>query len=284
VPEPSTSPTRYADVAGIRLRYVMAGAGPALVLLHTLRTQLELVAPIISPLARHFTVYAPDHPGHGHSDAPKARYDATFFAKTIEGFLDVLDLKDVTLAGVSIGGVIPLMLAARRNPRLSRVIAINPYDYARGLGLARSSAIAFLAIHAARVPVLGEIMLPLTPFFLTRAILAGGVAEPRHLPRDLALQIHRAGQRPGHVRAFLSLLRNAQSWQDARDHYPKIDLPVLLIWGEKDWSRQAERDHSRAHLRTAATRTIAGGGHFLPLDRPRELAELMVEFARNGVS
>ena len=53
-----------------------------------------------------------------------------------EGFLDKLDLNDVTLAGISIGGVIPLIIAAKQNPRVTKVIAINPYDYGGGTGLA----------------------------------------------------------------------------------------------------------------------------------------------------
>jgi pimeloyl-ACP methyl ester carboxylesterase len=132
-------PIAYAEVGGIKLRYIKAGTGPVLVLLHTLRTQLDLFEKVVPELARHFTVYALDLPGHGYSDIPAATYDAPFFAAAVEGFLDKLNLRDVTLAGVSIGGSLPLILAARANPRVARVVAINPYDYAKGRGLARSS-------------------------------------------------------------------------------------------------------------------------------------------------
>jgi pimeloyl-ACP methyl ester carboxylesterase len=57
----------------------------------------------VPELSKRFTVYALDYPGHGYSDIPQARYDAAFFTKAVEGFLDKLDLRDVTLAGVSIG-------------------------------------------------------------------------------------------------------------------------------------------------------------------------------------
>jgi alpha-beta hydrolase superfamily lysophospholipase len=67
---------RYADVGGMKLRYVKAGAGPDLLLLHTLRTQLDLFEKMVSDLAKNFTVYALDYPGHGFSDIPPARYDA----------------------------------------------------------------------------------------------------------------------------------------------------------------------------------------------------------------
>src|SRR5262252_176715 len=70
---------RYADVDGVRIRYIRSGAGPDLVLLHTLRTQLDLFEKVVPELARHFTVHALDYPGHGFSGIPKARYDADLF-------------------------------------------------------------------------------------------------------------------------------------------------------------------------------------------------------------
>jgi pimeloyl-ACP methyl ester carboxylesterase len=104
-------PIRYVSVGGVKLRYIKAGAGPNLVLLHTLRTQLDIFQKVIPELSREFTVYAPAYPGHGYSDIPKAEYDANFFVRVVEGFLDALNLHDVTLCGVSIGGSICLILA-----------------------------------------------------------------------------------------------------------------------------------------------------------------------------
>ena len=44
-------PIRYADIGGVKLRYIRAGAGPGLVLLHTLRTQLDLFEKVVPALA-----------------------------------------------------------------------------------------------------------------------------------------------------------------------------------------------------------------------------------------
>jgi pimeloyl-ACP methyl ester carboxylesterase len=120
------------DVGGMKLRYVKAGSGPNLVLLHTLRTQLDLFERILPDLAKHFTVYALDYPGYGYSDIPKAQYDADFFVSAVKGFLNALDLRDVMLCGVSIGGTVYLVMLGRRNPRVAGAVAINPYDYAKG--------------------------------------------------------------------------------------------------------------------------------------------------------
>jgi pimeloyl-ACP methyl ester carboxylesterase len=271
-------PINDVAIEGVRLRYIKAGAGPTVVLLHTLRTQLDLFETIIPELSKHCTVYALDYPGHGYSDIPRARYDAPLFVAAVEGFLEALDLHDVTLAGVSIGGVIPLVIAARRNPRVARVVSINPYDYAKGRGLARSSLFGRLTTYAALVPVLGEIWMSLRSFPVTQSILSGGVARPRNIPPALMREMHAVGNRPRHYRAFLALLRNGRSWELAREQYSRIDVPVLLVYGDRDWSRSAERERTRAAIPKVVTKTIKDSGHFLPLDRPRELLDLLVDF------
>ena len=114
-----------------------------------------------------------DLPGHGYSDIPDANYDARFFVDTVEGFLDILDLRNVMLAGVSIGASIALIVTARHNSRIARVVAINPYDYAEGRGMARSSFLARLVVAAADIPVLGETVMRLRNFYIMKNILKG---------------------------------------------------------------------------------------------------------------
>jgi pimeloyl-ACP methyl ester carboxylesterase len=63
---------------GSRMRYFTAGSGPALVLMHTIRTQLDYFHRVIPLLWDSFTVYAVDLPGMGWSDiVPGARYEET---------------------------------------------------------------------------------------------------------------------------------------------------------------------------------------------------------------
>ena len=100
------APVHYGSVDGTRIRYVVAGSGPPLVLLHTLRTQLDMFQKVIPELATRFRVYALDYPGHGHSDAPNADYSADFFVKQVAGFLELMNIQNTLLAGESIGGTI----------------------------------------------------------------------------------------------------------------------------------------------------------------------------------
>ncbi len=272
-------PIQYVDVDGVRIRYIKAGSGPNLVLLHTLRTQLDLFEKVVPDLIGSFTVYALDYPGHGYSDIPSARYEADFFVHSVEGFLEALELRDVMLCGVSIGGSIALIIAGRRNARVARVMAINPYDYASGLGMTRSSFLGWMITTTAQVPLLGETVMRLRNFIIMKAVLRGGVASTGSIPPDLLKEMYLVGNRPGHYRAFISLLRNAASWEAATNIYRMISVPVSLIWGDKDWANSAEREHDRRLLPGAQVATVENGGHFLPLDRPQQLCELIAGFA-----
>jgi pimeloyl-ACP methyl ester carboxylesterase len=272
-------PIQYVDIGGVKVRYIKTGAGGNLVLLHTLRTQLDLFEKVVPELSKYFTVYALDYPGHGYSDIPKAEYDADFFVHYIEGFLARLDLHDVTLCGVSIGGAISLIVAGRRNARVARVIAINPYDYARGRGMTRSSLLGWMITVTSETPMIGGTVMRLRNFIIMKAVLQGGVVNPGSIRPALLKEMYVVGNRRGHYRAFISLLRNAASWEAATKVYGDINVPVCLIWGDKDWSRPEERENERRMIPGVQMTTLENGGHFLPLDRPQELQEAIIRFA-----
>ncbi len=109
-------PIQSADVDGVRLRYIVTGEGPPLLLLHTLRTQLDMFQKVIPQLARTFRVYALDLPGHGYSGIPAAELTPGLFTQSVAGFLDRLGLEGVTVVGESIGGTIGLLLGCPGQP------------------------------------------------------------------------------------------------------------------------------------------------------------------------
>ena len=274
---PALTP-RYVDVDGVRLRYVETGRdrGPTLVLLHTLRTQLDMFQKVIPQLTNHFRVYAFDLPGHGYSDIPNGPYTAGFFVATMAKALDRLDIHDTFVVGESIGGTIALLLAARRPDQVRGVVAVNPYDYGGGRGLRRSSWLANLIFGLDNVPVLGATVNRLGIYPIFARILRGGVHRRNALPRTLAYEMYRVGNRPGYRQAFSSLVRNWSSWEAAHVEYPRVERPTLLVYGEYDWSRPEERAATAAAIPDADLRTVADAGHFLSLDAPDEfVAEIL---------
>lgn len=275
-------PLQYVEVGGVRLRYLRTGQGPDLVLLHTIRTSLDLYQKMIPALSRRFTVWAVDYPGHGYSDIPDIAYAPADFQPAVEGFLDHTGLRGATVAGISIGGTIALLAAARGHPAVGRVVAINPYDYARGTGVRRGNAVANLVMSLATVPVLGETVMRLRLPVIERWIMEGGVATPDALSAEFLADLFAQGERRSHYRAFLNLIRHAAGWEDAPAQYGRIRVPVLLVYGERDWSRPAERRRTGDAIPGVRELTITDGGHFLALDRPVELETAITEFALAG--
>jgi pimeloyl-ACP methyl ester carboxylesterase len=270
-------PVRYVTVDGTRIRYLVTGSGPALVLLHTLRTQLDMFQKVVPELATRFRVYALDYPGHGHSDAPDADYAAELFVESVAGFLDRLKIQDTLLAGESMGGTIALVLAARHNPRVRGVVAVNPYDYDRGRGLRRSSALANLFIAIIGVPLIGGAIGRVQPYAAVKRILQGGVYRRDAFPPALLRELHAAGTAPGHARAFAQLVRHWPSWEQARAEYGSIAVPVLLLYGDHDWSRDAERETDHRAIPGSRMRVVKDAGHFLALDAPGAFAQAVVD-------
>jgi pimeloyl-ACP methyl ester carboxylesterase len=270
---------RYLDIGGLKIRTIKTGSGPNLVLLHTLRTQLDIFENIIPELAKRFTVYAYDYPGHGWSDIPDAAYAPEDFYKWTEAFLDRLDIRQATMAGISIGGTIALVLAARQNPRIAKVISINPYDYWPAGGVRQSSPTARLVLTFAEVPILGATIMRLRNRFLSDLIMEGGLASPEALSGALAKELYEVGARPGHYQGFLNLLAHERLWPEARKEYPNIKVPVLLVYGDEDWAPPSERERTRALIPGVAMETVGKANHFLSLDRPQELQQMIVRFA-----
>lgn len=264
-------PVRYVEVGGSRIRYITAGEGPPLVLLHTLRTQLDMFQRVVPELSRRWRVYALDYPGHGYSDIPRVDYTVEVFVGAVAGFLERLDIKDTVIVGESIGGTIGLLLAARGNPRVRRVIAINPYDYDAGRGLRRSGLLANIILGLNDVPVLGATVVRLRQFPIEKRIFQGGVKRKQSLPPALLKEMYRVGGRRGHYRAFMSLVHHWPGWEKARAEYGKIGRPVLLLYGDSDWSRPEEREATARAIPGAQMRTVKDAGHFLALEAPEEL-------------
>jgi pimeloyl-ACP methyl ester carboxylesterase len=264
-------PVRYVEVHGLTIRYIVAGEGPALVLLHTLRTQLDMFQKVVPELARHFRVYALDHPGHGYSDIPRTHYTADFFVETVAGFLERLDIQQAAIVGESIGGTIGLLLAARRNPRVARVLAVNPYDYGKGRGLRRSSLLANAIFGLSEVPILGATVMRLRQFPIEKRVFEGGVKRKQSIPQALLREMYGVGERRGHYQAFMSLIHHWPEWEQAREEYGKINRPVLLLYGDGDWSRKAEREANARAIPGARISIVPDAGHFLSIEAPAEL-------------
>lgn len=263
----------------LSLRYVKLGEGPALVLLHTIRTQLEYFRDLAPLLAAKYTVYAVDLPGHGRSPIdPAAPFDEPYMQSGIVGFIEMLDLRDVTMVGESIGAVVSLTVAAEIPDRIRAVYALNPYDYETrfGDGIRRGNWFANLIIGGLQVPVFGPIGGALENRFVLRTIMAGGYADSRKLPSDLLSEFDAVAHLPHYKYVARKVLQKWRSWSKARERYSAIKANVTLIYGDKDWSRLPERERTRGALKNARMVTIPNTSHFSSVENPKEIARVIL--------
>lgn len=270
----------------LSLRYERAGSGPPLVLLHTIRTQLEYFRYLAPRLARHYTVYAVDLPGHGHSPIDRqASLDEPYFREAISAFIKRLDLTDVTLVGESIGAVVALTVSAELSDRVRAVFALNPYDYETRYadGIRRGNLLANIAMGSFAIPGFGAVSAALENRFILGHVMGGGFHDPRKLPADLLAEFDRVGHRPGYRWLERKLLAGWRSWTAARSQYGRIVVPVTLVYGDEDWSRPDERERTRDAIRGARTVTLPQTGHFSALERPDAIADLILDAGVNGV-
>ncbi|WP_030044317.1 alpha/beta fold hydrolase, partial [Streptomyces resistomycificus] len=245
-----------------------------LVLLHTVRTQAEHFRLLIPLIADHYTVYALDLPGMGYSEiVPGASYDEPAMRAGVERLLTELDLHDVTLVGESMGAVLALTTAADLPERVRRVVAVNTYDF-RG-GISRSSLLARVVVGGVLAPGVGPVMAGVQPKPVVRAILQGGLGDKSALREDYLDELLRVGSRPGYPTVARAVYQALPSLIAARSRYPEVKAPVHLVYGEKDWSRPSDREANKKLLPAAEFTQVPKAGHFIALERPDVLADLL---------
>ena len=272
-------PIQYISVSGSRLRYIKTGSGPNLVLLHTIRSQLDIFEKVVPELSKTFTVYALDYPGHGFSETLDVDYIPSMFTEYVEKFLDELDIRDAILSGVSIGGVITLLIAAKHNPKVRGVVSVNPYDYDKGMGVARGNFVAWLIIRPTLIPILGETFMRFRIKLIEKIIFQGGVTRNNALTDGFIDLMYRAGEQRGRYRGLINLFRNGKQWEEARDEYKNINIPVKVVYGDQDWSNEDERQRTINAIPKSTSVIIKEGGHFLSMDQPEALIAEIRSFA-----
>jgi pimeloyl-ACP methyl ester carboxylesterase len=252
------------ELDGARMRYLRAGSGPALILLHGLLGYSFSWRFTIPDLARSFTVYAPDMLGAGFSDRPAGLdhcMDAT--ARRLLRFIAGLGVSSFDLLGTSHGGAIAMMAAAQcldresalSVRRLVLVAPVNPYS-AHGRRLApffgRRLGAALFRVTIARMT------------FLYAYWHRRMYGDPREVPEG-ALEGYMAPlAMPGLFEHGLSIVRTwTQDLQQLETTLTKLqNIPTLLIWGSRDSAVYASSAAALAkHFTNSQVIIFPGVGH-----------------------
>jgi pimeloyl-ACP methyl ester carboxylesterase len=263
---------------GTRVRYLRVGSGPPVLLMHTVRTQLDHFQRVIPRITDAFTVYAVDFPGMGWSDiAPGASYEEPALRAAVIGVVEDLDLSDLTLAGESMGATLSLTASVDLGDRVRRIVAFNTYDFADGIE--RANLLARLVIRNIRLPVWGPIGARLENRQILAQVLRGGLHDPSKLPDHYLDELRRVGRRPGYPTVARAIYLNLESLIAARARYAGIKVPVTLVYGDEDWSRPSDRQANSESVPGARDIVLRQTGHFAALEAPDEVARILLDDA-----
>src|SRR5215216_5991502 len=216
------------------IRYLTAGEGPALLLLHGAGDNALDWRWVLPALARTHRVYAPDLPGSPDSARPVADYSSAFFERFIIGFLDVLGIERATFVGSSLGGLISLRLALSESAYVGALVLVD----SAGLGSAVNPA--FTSVN---VPGLGEAAFPFwrTPAgAYQRAWMRAALlfARPGSVPPEWLAEQSRLALSPGYLEAHVTALRSHVDPGGQRevmvDRLSMLEIPTLVVWGARD--------------------------------------------------
>jgi pimeloyl-ACP methyl ester carboxylesterase len=266
----------------VTVRYLVAGDGPPVVLLHGIGIDAAGVSwkHALPELAADRTVYALDLPGHGASEKPSVRYTTAYFQAALSAFLDDQDLNGAALVGVSMGGSVALGYALDEGDP-ERLALIDSY----GLG---SDAYWLPAATAALwTPGLGS-------------HLWSGVGSSKAAVRSSLAGLTGSTPDEGFVDDVYGavqdrdVLRTLRGWQrsefrttglrtDYSDRLAEVSVPTLLVHGAEDpllppsWSRRAHEALPESDLHV-----IERCGHWPQRESPAEVTGLLAEFLNGG--
>jgi pimeloyl-ACP methyl ester carboxylesterase len=127
---PASPPQKEAVVFGQKIKYVEAGNGPVVVLLHGLGGNSANWAFNTPALAQKFRVIVPDQVGFGSSDKPLVNYRIGTYVDFLDKFLSELKVERATLVGNSMGGWIAALYALRYPGKVDRLVLADSAGFA----------------------------------------------------------------------------------------------------------------------------------------------------------
>jgi pimeloyl-ACP methyl ester carboxylesterase len=268
---------------GARVAYREAGTGPALVLVHSELLSHREWEPIVEHLSDRFRIVLPDLPLHGDSeDRPRHPYTLDWLAEVMAAFcLEVAGSRplvgghglgaEVLLRGVELGLLQPAKLVLAPN-RLHRPLSGSPLSSIAWRTAARAAAVPGLdraLSHGARVAFRPEYGVRLS-------------ARSEPAARDLVR--HAFADVGGNANLARSWARFARRYpraprRELLDAYPRLDMPVLLLWADEDRLHPLQgAEEALDLLPDGMLRVLPGTGYLIAYDDAVGVARELAAF------
>jgi len=269
---------RFADVNGVRLRYLIGGKGSPVVLLHGYAQTGHMWTPVMPLLAERHTVIVPDLRGAGGSSKPESGYDKKNMAVDIHELTRSLGLPRVSIVGHDIGLMVAYAYAAQFPDATERVVLMDAF--LPGIGNWKDVWLMRDLWHFhfyGKVPlalVEGRERTYLEHFWNDFA------ADATRSVSEADRQLYAAAYaQPGGMRAGFEYFRNFE--RDAQEFAQmastRLAMPVLVLTGEKA-SGQFLIEQARLVANDVKGVVIEGAGHWLIDEAPRLVLPQLVAF------
>jgi pimeloyl-ACP methyl ester carboxylesterase len=249
------------------LGYRRSGSGPVVVLLHGIPGSAASWSSTVSQLPETLDVIVLDLLGFGASTRPRTLegLHATSQASALAQLLDELDISSATIVGHDFGG--PVALALHR---------LRP-DLFEAVGLLATNAFTDTPIpfplSLVNVPFIGGVAArTLFSSPSLRMMLRQGVGKGTKPPESGTHLGDRAQQQAIATIFAGSLTRLDELYSPLEEQLSRLELPVFVGWGDIDPFFDVAQGERTAQAAGAELRLYAGAGHFLPHERPAEVA------------
>ncbi len=270
---------------GTRIWYGTVGEGPPLVLCDGLACDGFIWPYVIDHFVDDFTIVRWHYRGHGESDLPPDPGSVTMpqFYTDLEDLLDELHIDRAILAGHSMGVQVILGFMGHRPDRVSALIPIcgsykRPLDTFHGSDLLRRALPYMqrtLEVAPQVIQAAWKTLLP-RQFWYQFAVQAAEVNGRLLRQKDFIPYLEHAAEMD--LEFFLGLL-SALSNHTTEDLLPDIDVPALIIAGERDTFTPLFRSREMAQqIGDSELVIVPGGTHVAPLELPDLVTTAMDRF------
>tara|TARA_B100001057_G_scaffold323725_2_gene323943 strand:+ start:6953 stop:7780 length:828 start_codon:yes stop_codon:yes gene_type:complete len=263
---------------GTYIRFKKIGKGKPILLLHTFRNRLEYSDKLGRLLEDKFTVYTIDLPGFGDSPInTNTNYDLDFFTKSIVNFIKKLQIKDITIAGESIGANLAASVSVKLPNVVKEILLFNPYDYDSyfGQGIQRGNFFAKFILFHVSLPIIGNLFASLENKFILKNIMNGGFFDNSKLPDDYLDLLCTSNRKKGNVYHFRTVLSKFNKNNGIKEVLKNVHVPVKLCYGKYDWANKSNRLDTQNLLKLDKYETIDNSVHFSFLENSKEVSEII---------
>ena len=269
---------RFAQVNGVRLRYLIGGKGTAVVLLHGYAETSHMWNPIMPLLAKRHTVIVPDLRGAGGSAKPQSGYDKKTMAGDIQQLTSLLGFYRVSIVGHDIGLMVAYAFAALFPQTTERVVLMDAF--LPGIGNWKD---VWLPRDLWHFHFYGDVPLALVKgrertYF--EHFWNDFAANPKRSVSEADRRIYaHAYAQPGAMRAGFEYFRNFEI--DAEDFAEmgamRLSMPFLVLSGEKAGGTFLI-DQAKLVASNVEGRVVQGSGHWLMEEAPEKVIPAIVDF------